>query len=111
MLGEDGTRLSGGQRQRVALARAFLKKSSILILDEPTSSLDYETEIKIQKTFDDLAADGRVTLIVIAHRLSTIRKADLLIVLAEGRVVDAASPADLADRESWYRDVLAIQAG
>ncbi len=85
-LGERGVRLSGGERQRLSLARAFLKDAPILVLDEPTSSLDAETEALVVERLAALAR-GRTTLII-AHRLSTLRGADQVLVLEEGRVVE-----------------------
>ncbi|MEC0228012.1 ABC transporter ATP-binding protein [Paenibacillus alba] len=85
MIGDRGVRLSGGERQRLVLARAILRKPSILILDEATSALDRENEAKIQEALDRL--QGKLTMIVIAHRLSTIRKAEQVIVIDEGKII------------------------
>jgi subfamily B ATP-binding cassette protein MsbA len=93
VIGEDGVLLSGGQRQRLAIARAFLKNAPILILDEATSALDAESESKIQDAIKILAR-GRTTLIV-AHRLSTIEKADKIVVLKEGRIVESGKHEEL----------------
>src|SRR6185295_8795691 len=88
-LGERGARLSGGERQRLCVARAFLKDAPILILDEPTSSIDSKTETVILDALDRLMV-GRTTL-MIAHRLSTVRKADLILVVDRGRVVETGT--------------------
>jgi ATP-binding cassette subfamily B protein len=91
VVGERGMRLSGGERQRVSLARAFLKDAPILILDEPTSSVDLGTEQKIMAAMERLIA-GR-TAFMIAHRLSTLAACDVRLTLAEGRLVEAGSVA------------------
>ena len=102
MVAERGTTLSGGQRQRIAIARAFIRQASLVILDEPTSSLDAVTENELMESFKQLTA-GR-TSIVISHRLSTIRDADRIIVLSEGRVVESGTPAELiAERGHYHR--------
>src|SRR4029450_6431964 len=89
VLGEDGCTLSGGQRQRLALARALLREAPIVILDEPTSSLDLLTESRVWNQIEELLA-GR-TMIIIAHRLSTARRADRIVVLDAGRIVEQGS--------------------
>ncbi|HEU5323957.1 MAG TPA: ATP-binding cassette domain-containing protein, partial [Methylomirabilota bacterium] len=99
-IGEAGHLLSLGQRQRLSIARAVLKDSPILILDEATSSLDAESESEVQKALDRLMA-GR-TVLVIAHRLATVRRADRILVLDEGRVVEQGSHADLLARRGLY---------
>ncbi|MGD7009443.1 ABC transporter ATP-binding protein [Metabacillus sp. 84] len=97
-IGDRGVRLSGGERQRLVLARAILRKPSILVLDEATSALDSENERKIQEALEGLK--GKMTIIVIAHRLSTIRNADQVIVLEEGRIVQAGGFQELASQRS-----------
>ena len=86
-IGEDGVRLSGGEKQRISIARALLKKSPIILLDEATSSLDSETEEKIQKAINILTKNK--TTLVIAHRLSTIHNANKIFVLKEGKIVNS----------------------
>lgn len=86
VVGDRGVRLSGGERQRIVLARALLRKPSVLILDEATSSLDSENEHRIQQAIDSL--QGKMTIVVIAHRITTIRNADSIFVLEQGRIVE-----------------------
>lgn len=100
MVGENGVMLSGGQRQRVAIARALLKNAPILILDEATSALDTESERKVQQGLDTLM-EGRTTL-VIAHRLSTIEKADRIVVLDRGNIVEVGTHEALLSRQAHY---------
>ena len=109
MVGDRGIKLSGGQRQRVAIARAFLKNAPILILDEATSALDSETEVCIQKSFDELA-NGRTTL-AIAHRLSTLRNMDRIVVLKDGHVVEQGAHSALLRRGGEYARLWKMQSG
>ncbi|WP_277052469.1 lipid A export permease/ATP-binding protein MsbA [Zestomonas thermotolerans] len=100
LVGENGVLLSGGQRQRLAIARALLKNAPLLILDEATSALDTESERHIQAALDEVMK-GRTTL-VIAHRLSTIEKADLILVMDQGRIVERGSHAELLALNGHY---------
>jgi len=106
-VGERGVKLSGGQRQRIAVARALLKDPHILILDEATSSLDTESEVLVQAALDRLM-EARTT-IVIAHRLSTIRKADRILVLSDGRIVEQGTHRDLLARGEAYSRLYRLQ--
>jgi ABC-type multidrug transport system fused ATPase/permease subunit len=93
--------LSGGQRQRISLARALAGSPSLLILDEATSALDRESESLVQESIE--ALHGKITVVVIAHRLQTIEKADKIIVLEKGRVLEQGAPAELlANPDSYY---------
>ncbi|NNM32561.1 MAG: ABC transporter ATP-binding protein [Gemmatimonadetes bacterium] len=107
LIGERGTQLSGGQRQRLAIARAILRDPPILIFDEATSALDTESEQQIQQAVERLVR-GRTTF-VIAHRLSTVTRADRILVLEDGRLVESGSHAQLMDLEGSYRRLYELQ--
>jgi ATP-binding cassette subfamily B multidrug efflux pump len=107
MVGERGITLSGGQRQRIAIARALLMNPRILILDDSTSSVDTQTERLIQKALDNLM-EGRTTF-VIAHRLSTVRRADLIVVLDKGRIVERGVHQELLELNGLYREIYELQ--
>jgi subfamily B ATP-binding cassette protein MsbA len=109
VVGERGVKLSGGERQRVAIARAILADPRILILDEATSSLDSENEAAIQQGLSELMK-GRTTF-VIAHRLSTIRRADAILVLEDGRIIERGRHEDLLARGGRYADLYNRQYG
>ncbi len=106
-IGERGVKLSGGQQQRLAIARAILADPQILILDEATSNLDTESEQLIQQSMTTLLA-GRTTF-VIAHRLSTIRRADLILLMEDGRIVERGTHNELMAREGLYRAMVIRQ--
>ncbi len=109
LVGENGVLLSGGQRQRLAIARAILKDAPLLILDEATSALDSESERHIQKALDYVMANR--TTLVIAHRLSTIEKADRIMVMDQGRIVESGAHAELLARNGAYARFHAMQFG
>jgi ATP-binding cassette subfamily B protein/subfamily B ATP-binding cassette protein MsbA len=108
LIGERGVTLSGGQRQRLSIARALIALPQILILDEATSNLDTESEQLIQKAMTTLLA-GRTTFIV-AHRLSTIRRADLILLMDNGRIVESGKHGDLMKAHGVYREMVLQQA-
>lgn len=107
IIGENGIRLSGGQKQRISIARAFLKNSPIILLDEATSSLDADTEEKVQNAVMNLTKNK--TTLVIAHRLSTIIRADKIIVMNQGKMVDSGTHNDLLKNSSIYKNLYSKQ--
>jgi ATP-binding cassette, subfamily B, bacterial MsbA len=107
LVGERGVELSGGERQRIAIARALLRDPPILVFDEATSALDTEAERLVQDAIDHLL-EGR-TVFVIAHRLSTVRRADRILVLDRGRIVDSGDHAELLERGGLYRRLHELQ--
>ncbi len=102
MIGENGVKLSGGEKQRLSIARAFLKESKIILLDEATSSLDSETEEKIQKALNDLTLNK--TTIVIAHRLSTILNSNNIYVVDKGKIIDSGKHDELLVKSKVYKN-------
>ena len=101
-IGENGVKLSGGEKQRLSIARAFLKKSKIILLDEATSSLDSDTEEKIQKAIEELIHDK--TTIVIAHRLSTVLNSEKIYVMEKGRILDSGNHDELLEKSNEYKN-------
>jgi subfamily B ATP-binding cassette protein MsbA len=101
VVGEKGINVSGGQRQRIAIARAIVKNPRILLLDEATSALDSESERLVQEALEQLMK-GRTTFVV-AHRLTTIQRADRILVLNKGRLVETGTHAELMDRKGLYQ--------
>jgi len=106
-VGDRGIQLSGGQKQRIAIARAILKNPAILILDEATSALDSESEKLVQDALDRLMTNR--TAIVIAHRLSTIRKADKIIVLQDGKIIEEGNHETLIALNGAYARFVELQ--
>ncbi len=106
-IGENGAKLSGGERQRISIARALLKDAPIVLLDEATASLDVENETKVQEALSRLLA-GK-TVLVIAHRMRTVEAADKIVVLADGRVAEEGSPAELMVKDGLYRRMVELQ--
>jgi len=107
IIGENGVKLSGGQKQRISIARAILKDSPIILLDEATSSLDADSEEKVQNAIMNLTKNK--TTLVIAHRLSTIIRADKIIVLDNGQVSDVGNHNDLLKNSSVYKNLYSKQ--
>ena len=109
LIGERGTGLSGGQKQRIALARALAVRPSILILDDTTSAVDLETEKYIQEQLSNL--DFSCTKIIVAQRISTTKRADKIVILDKGRIVDVGTHEELSQRPGYYREVFLLQNG
>ena len=107
LVGERGVTLSGGQRQRIAIARTLVLDPPVLVLDDSTSSVDAETESLIQKALEEVMT-GR-TAFIIAHRLSSLRRADLILVLEDGRIVERGTHSELISRDGLYRDIYRLQ--
>ena len=104
VIGEGGATLSGGEKQRISIARAMLKDAPIIIFDEATANVDPENEDKLQKAMEALMKDK--TILMIAHRLKTVRKADQILVLDSGHIVQKGTHDELAGQDGLYRDFL-----
>ena len=102
IIGEDAVKLSGGQRQRLDLARALIKESPILILDEPTSNLDAESEEVFKNVLNKIRRKKKVMIIIVSHRLASISDADNIIVLNKGMVNEFGTHSELLSRNGWY---------
>jgi ATP-binding cassette subfamily B multidrug efflux pump len=109
IIGERGVGLSGGQRQRIALARAILKNPSILILDDTTSAVDMETELRIQRTLKSILKEK--TCFIIAHRISSVKEADLILVMEHGKVIERGKHKELLAKKGYYYKVFRNQNG
>ncbi len=109
--GDGGGRLSGGQRQRLDLARALVRQAPILLLDEPTSNLDADSEALFRDALARIRRETSTTIIVIAHRLSTVSMADNIVVIQDGRVVSQGAHESLVRAGGWYANAFLKQGG
>ena len=100
-IGELGNKLSGGEKQRITIARALLKDPDLLILDEATSALDSEAEMKVQQALDKLMKNR--TSLIIAHKISTIKKADTILILDKGKIINSGKHEELFVKSSYYK--------
>jgi subfamily B ATP-binding cassette protein MsbA len=107
-IGDQGNKLSGGQKQRLSIARAVLKNPPIMVLDEATSALDTESEKLVQEALENLMSNR--TSLVIAHRLSTIQKADKIVVMQDGEIIEIGTHKELIDNESTYKKLVEMQS-
>ena len=107
-VGDGGGKLSGGQKQRISIARAVFRNPPIMILDEATSSLDSESEKLVQQALEKLMKNR--TSLVIAHRLSTIQKADLILVISEGQIIEKGTHNELIGKNGTYSKLIKLQS-
>ena len=107
-IGDGGGKLSGGQKQRISIARAVLKNPPIMILDEATSALDTESEVLVQKALDRMMEER--TSLVIAHRLSTIQKADRIVVMGKGKILEQGKHEELLEKKGEYYKLISMQS-
>ena len=107
LIGEKGRNLSGGQKQLIALARAMLRKAPIVILDEPTSAMDSETEHWVRLSIEQLTKNS--STLIIAHRLSTIQRADEILVMKKGRIVERGKHDELLEQNGYYKKLFHLQ--
>ena len=108
-LGEQGSGLSGGQKQRISLARGLLKNPAILILDDTTSAVDMETEVKIQRGMEDISQER--TTFIIANRLSSVKDADQILILSQGKIIERGTHEELLAKEGAYYRIYEEQLG
>jgi ATP-binding cassette subfamily B (MDR/TAP) protein 1 len=101
-VGDFGARISGGQKQRIAIARAIMRKAKILLLDEATSALDSESEAQVQNAIDALIRMHKCTVVLVAHRLSTVMNADIIAVIADGKVIEQGNHDELIRKQGTY---------
>ena len=107
VVGEGGATLSGGERQRISLARAFLKDVPILLLDEPTASLDADNEAMVQRALDEIARER--TVVMIAHRLKTVRGAEQILVMEDGKIMEQGTHDQLVGENGLYARLWGLQ--
>ena len=110
IIGENAVKLSGGQRQRLDLARALVSKASILILDEPTSNLDAESEWEFKQVITKIRKETKTTIIVVAHRLASVSDVDNIIVLNNGEVEASGMHVELLGQSKWYANAWRMQS-
>src|SRR5262249_9176181 len=109
IIGEGGATLSGGQRQRIAIARAIIRNARILILDEPMTGLDAESELKVREALDRLMADG--TCLLVTHDLQAVAEADLVLLRKEAQIMERERHTELMARSRRYRQLCGLKRG